>query len=358
MPENPEPADESVASTRSTPSAPPAALPAETAASEGSEPVVPVEPVVTADVPAAAGGGEPGPAVSPAAAVDAVASGPVDGADVASTPDDVASTPDDAVDVASTPAAAPAVPHLSPAECAAQLAARFPALFARPQPLPLKLRIQQDVQQRAPGVFSRKALSIFLQRHTTGTAYLKALVHGGERFDLDGQPAGTVADEHREAAKAELSRRRALHDERRAAERAAQRQSQESARQAWLADQQARQSRAALLRAFETTTLTRANFCALKQLPETELDALLARARAERASQPPAPPDGRPAGRPPRDDQRASGRPPRDDPRPPGRPPRDDQRPAGRPPRDDRRAAPSDRKGPPRRPGPRPPSPR
>ena len=314
------------------------ALPPEVAVSDRAEPVVQVETAATADAPAAAGGDEPGPVESPGAA-GLVASQSADGADLPS-------SPEAAADAVST-VAAPAVPHLSPAECAAQLAARFPALFARPQPLPLKLRIQQDVQQRAPGVFSRKALSIFLQRHTTGTAYLKALVHGGERFDLDGQPAGTVADEHREAAKAELSRRRALHDERRAAERAIQRQAQESARQAWLADQQARQSRAALLRAFETTTLTRANFCALKQLPETELDALLAQARAERAIQPPAPPDGRPSGHPPRDDRR-----------PPGRPPRDDRRPAGRPSRDDQRAAPSDRKGPPRRHGPRPPSPR
>ena len=217
----------------------------------------------------------------------------------------------------------PTVPHLSPADCASQLATRFPALFARPQPLPLKLRIQQDVQQRAPGVFTRKALSIFLQRHTTGTAYLKALVNGTDRFDLDGQAAGTVADEHREAARAELARRRALHDERRAAERAAQRQSQDAARQAWLADQQARQARAGLLRAFETSTLTRANFCALKQVSEADLEVQLVQARAERAAQPPAPVDTRPSGRPSRD----------------GRSP-----------------GPSDRKVPPRRHGARPPA--
>lgn len=297
---------------------------------EGAASALQAEPAVTVDTPAQSGSG----------AADAVASEVADAADVPAEPDAPAN--------AAPTTVVPGVPHLSPAECAAQLAARFPALFARPQPLPLKLRIQQDVQQRAPGVFSRKALSIFLQRHTTSTAYLKALVHGSERFDLDGQPAGPVADEHREAAQVELARRRTLHDERRAAERAAQRQSQESARQAWLADQQARQSRATLLRAFETTTLTRANFCALKQLNEAELDVLLAQARADRASQPPAPPEGR----------GGSGHPPRDDRRSPGRTPREDQRREGRPPRDDRRAAPSDRKGPARRPGPRPPSPR
>lgn len=221
---------------------------------------------------------------------------------------------------------------LSPAECAARLAALFPALFGQSQPLPLKLRIQADVQQRAPGVFSRKSLSAFLQRYTTGTAYLKALVAQGTRFDLDGLAAGEVADEHRDAALAELARRRALHEQRRAAERQVQRAAQDEARRAWQADQQARQGRAALLRAFETTTLTRANFCALKQIPEAQLDVQLAQARTER-QQAPAP---EPL------DQRAD-------------------RPAQRPPQrrpDNGRRPPGERSGPARRGAPRPPSPR
>jgi sRNA-binding protein len=104
--------------------------------------------------------------------------------------------------------------------CAERLAALFPALFgADGPPKPVKLRIHADVQQRAPGVFTRKALSIFMHRHTTGNAYLKALLTAPHRFDLDGQPAGDVADEHRAAAKEELERRRQIFLARRAAER-------------------------------------------------------------------------------------------------------------------------------------------
>ena len=148
-----------------------------------------------------------------------------------------------------------------------------------------------------------------------------------------------------QAAAAEVQRRQALHEERRQAERqaqrAAERQAHEEARRQHAAQDEARRQRAGLLRAFETTTLTRANFCALKQLPEAELDALLTLARREREQAPrpalaPTRVDPRPAGRghaPPgfRPDDRARGRPPERGPdragerraRPPGaRPPR------------------------------------
>jgi sRNA-binding protein len=268
-------------------------------------------------------------------------------------------------------AAAPP-PELSPAEVAARLAALFPALFGPGPARPLKLRIQADIQQRAPGQFSRKALSVFLHRHTTATAYLKALATLPQRFDLDGAPAGEVAAEHRDAAAAEVARRRAIVDARRAAardaQRAAARAQREAARAAGAASavaggasdgataparpprpprpqppqrppqgsprspgarrpadaskppasqrgprgpreerpprpqagapggrplpaptppaeppDPAQRERALLLRAYETTTLTKANFCALKGIAAAELDAALALAREERA---------------------------------------------------------------------------
>lgn len=128
----------------------------------------------------------------------------------------------EAVASASTPAAEPpsAKPvHASAAEVGRLLAERFPALFGQGVARPIKLRIQADLQARAPGLVSRKALSIFLQRHTTSTAYLKALIAAEQRLDLDGQPAGEVAAEHRAAAQVELERRRQIVAERRAAER-------------------------------------------------------------------------------------------------------------------------------------------
>ena len=98
---------------------------------------------------------------------------------------------------------------------------RFPALFAPGAPKPIKLRIQADIQQRAPGAFTRKQLSVFLHRHTTATAYLRALAASAQRFDLDGADAGEVSAEHREAAVAELERRRQRVMARREAERKA-----------------------------------------------------------------------------------------------------------------------------------------
>ena len=287
-------------------------------------------------------------------------------------------------------------PDLSPAECAARLAELFPALFAvipNTPPRPIKLRIQADIQQRAPELFTRRVLSHFLHRHTTTTAYLRALVASPHRYDLDGAPAGEVLDEHRQAAQLELDRRRAIVDERRAAERQARQAAARGAGRdadpaaarprpaaagdahaAPAADQRdgrprpprrppptqrpprresqaptsagdrapaapprpkaharvptqttprtpdpvdavqgpaaevvpapvtapvpaapsiddpARRERALLLRAFEASPLSRANFCALKRIEPAALDALLEQARREA---PPAPPPAR-----------------------------------------------------------------
>ena len=167
----------------------------------------------------------------------------------------------------------------------------FPALFAG-APKPLKLRIQIDIQERAPGVFSKQALSAFFRRYTGSTAYLIAVSRAKQRFDLDGQPNGELSDEHRQVALDELARRRTNNESRIALE------------------EQQRRNRATLLHDFQITTLTPANFCALKGIAVEELDGYLVTARreaeerAQRAQQ--APPfdarraPGRPATRGPR----------------------------------------------------------
>ena len=267
------------------------------------------------------------------------------------------------------PAAAGApAPRSEPsvADTARLLGQHFPALFGAGVIKPIKLRIQVDIHERAPGVFTKKSLSLFLQRHTTGTAYLRALVaEGAKRFDLDGQPVGEIAAEHRDAAGVELARRRAIveakknagreaaraarHDARpprppgpplpprpaeaspsasqAAAERPASgpahrpersrrpsRPDHETQRRArpprpqperqparvheqapatapslpmtpeQAAEAEARRQRALLLRSFEQSPLSKANFGALKGLNETALDALLTQARQERDS--------------------------------------------------------------------------
>ncbi|MEJ6005000.1 ProQ/FinO family protein [Paucibacter sp. AS339] len=172
-----------------------------------------------------------------------------------------------------------AAKDMSPAACAAKLKELFPALFVGGGIKPLKLRVQADIQERAPGVFTKAQLSAFLRRHTGGTGYLLALSKAKHRFDLDGQPAGDLSDEHRAAAVEELTRRRGLQQERLQVEQQRQALEQTQAR-----------NRAGLLHDFERTTLTLPNFCALKGVTPEELPGLLDLARqeaAERAAQRP-----------------------------------------------------------------------
>lgn len=190
-----------------------------------------------------------------------------------------------ALDAADTPAtdASPAESATPPAAAGAEKSARvdvpavaaalkelFPALFAG-APKPLKLRVQADIQERAAGRFTKAQLSAFLRRYTGGTGYLIALSRAKQRFDLDGQPAGELSDEHREAAVQELTRRRGITEARRAEE------------------DRGRQQRAQLLRDFSRTTLTPTNFGALKGLSAEQLEEQLALARKEEAEQPARP---------------------------------------------------------------------
>jgi ProP effector len=176
----------------------------------------------------------------------------------------------------STPPPAPSSPQQPPpqaaremsvGECERQLKERFPALFTGAAK-PLKLRIQADIQERAPGVFGKHVLSAFFRRHTGSTGYLVAMTKSPHRYDLDGNPSGEVSEEHRHAAAEELKRRRDLH--------------QAKLDQA----EEGRRYRAGLLRDFERTTLAPANFCALKGIAPDALDALLATARREAAERP------------------------------------------------------------------------
>ena len=220
------------------------------------------------------------------------------------------------------PAAVAAPAALDPAAVGALLKRHFPALFSG-APKPIKLHIQADIQARAPGLFTKRTLSAYLHRHTGSTSYLIGLSKSTQRFDLDGRPSGELSAEHREMAAQELARRRELQNQRRAQD---EQQRELEARQ--------RFNRAGLLRDFERTTLTSANFCVLKGVASDDLDGLLAIARRERDEAPPAPVQGpRDARRPPPgpgSDERA-----RDGARPPRRDHDDRPRPQGgaRPPR-------------------------
>lgn len=219
------------------------------------------------------------------------------------------------------PPAAPAIPDMSPIAVAHKLAELFPPLFGAGRALPIKLRIQADIQQRAPGLFNKKSLSIFLHRATTSTAYLRALSQMPARLDLDGQPAGDIAQEHRDAAAVELTRRMAIVQERRVAERQAQQQRHPAAQSSAAADGTA-------------AAIGPEGAAAAQAAPVGERPARADRPprtdRAPRGDRPPRP--DRPGPRPPRPEG-AEGAQARRDPRPAG--PRQDPRAGPRPhPRD------------------------
>ena len=160
--------------------------------------------------------------------------------------------------------------RMTAAECAEFLKEKHPALFAG-APKPLKLRIQHDIQALYPGVFSRQVLASFLRRYTHSGAYLKAILNGQHRFDLNGEAAGDITDEHRSVAEQSLKERQSRYEEQRQQERAKQKEAELQ-----------REKRSAFLKDFESTTLTRENFSALKGIPMEDLEETLEKARQER----------------------------------------------------------------------------
>jgi ProP effector len=215
-------------------------------------------------------------------------------------PDD-STTPaaDEAVQPTQVPVTKAAAKPMPQAQCLAKLTELFPALFTGPVK-PLKLRIQADIQERAPGVFTKADLSSFFRRYTGATSYLAAVSRGQQRFDLDGQPAGELTAEHRQVAADELQRRRSVQNEQREQEEAGRRE------------------RYQLLRDFETTRLTEANFCALKGIAPDALPALLAQAREEAKAMPPRPANDHQRRDHRRDNRGPGGRPPQGKPGAPG----------------------------------------
>ncbi len=90
----------------------------------------------------------------------------------------------------------------------ARLQERFPQAFPKNYEAirPLKIGIHADLIERLPD-FDPTALRRALANQTSRDGYLLALVHGrgDRRYDLDGQPAGTVTVEERAAAAQRLA---------------------------------------------------------------------------------------------------------------------------------------------------------
>lgn len=76
-----------------------------------------------------------------------------------------------------------------------KLFALYPRLFGQ-RFLPLKLGVFQDLMAAHPDVFRRDDLKLALGVHTRSTRYLQAVAAGLPRHDLQGQVVEPVAPEH------------------------------------------------------------------------------------------------------------------------------------------------------------------
>jgi ProP effector len=90
------------------------------------------------------------------------------------------------------------------------LAERFPACFAVNPSYrrPLKLSIHVDILAQLSDTIAPRDLSNVLRIYVSNSKYLKALVAGADRLNLNGLPAGTVTAEHADIAKAQYEQRR------------------------------------------------------------------------------------------------------------------------------------------------------
>ena len=90
------------------------------------------------------------------------------------------------------------------------LAERFPACLAVNPSYrrPLKLGIHVDIlAEFGADMIAPRDLSAALRIYVSNRKYLKALVAGANRVDLNGMPAGTVTAEHADIAKARYEQR-------------------------------------------------------------------------------------------------------------------------------------------------------
>jgi ProP effector len=94
------------------------------------------------------------------------------------------------------------------------LAERFPAAFTiNPRHRqPLKLGIHHDIAVQLGDAISPRTISDALRVYVGNPWYLKMLIAGADRVDLNGMPAGTVTAEHADIAKAQYEQRRAKHN--------------------------------------------------------------------------------------------------------------------------------------------------
>jgi len=127
---------------------------------------------------------------------------------------------------APSPATSPAPNPAGPVQAARALLKEFQEKFAVFRDCqPLAIGIDKQLLARMPDL-ERKTLRTALRFHTHALRYLKAMEKATVRFDLDGNPADEVTEEHRNHA-SETIRERFKKD---AEQRKAQRQAEDAER--------------------------------------------------------------------------------------------------------------------------------
>jgi ProP effector len=110
-------------------------------------------------------------------------------------------------------------PSSSPRALLKSLEAQFPVFRASQ---PLAIGIDKVLLQRLPGL-EKKVLRIALSLHTHTLRYLRGVEKSSHRFDLEGNPAEAISDEHRQHASETIRERlKKQAEERRAKQQAAE----------------------------------------------------------------------------------------------------------------------------------------
>ena len=89
------------------------------------------------------------------------------------------------------------------------LARYFPTVFGPKKFIPVKVGIREDMLKeiRMLGLdISRVEVNRFLRVHCTKTPYLKAVIKGDSRYDLDGNAVVAITERERKHAKALLDK--------------------------------------------------------------------------------------------------------------------------------------------------------
>ena len=84
------------------------------------------------------------------------------------------------------------------------LKAVAPEVFCIP-PVPLAVGIRRQVLDLAGDEVSWNDIAAVLRRWTSRYDYIATIAAGGQRFNLDGSPAGEVTPEHQQFALAQLA---------------------------------------------------------------------------------------------------------------------------------------------------------